>query len=198
MGTGAALQNIRLQTTSGRKRYLPSLPIRPATHPCPDPVVPVISHWGLTAGRHARDTDTVTGEAGWGVEAHDYIDRLHAVFHGSALHAGAEIRADEHQVILFCVGGPDDALVSVINEAPSDVTVTLREAPYTRAELSSEVVRIMTEGPAGFNSGGVCHDGTGIVFTTTDRALLDLEDPRAALGARFSVLIKYRERVTPC
>lgn len=84
-----------------------------------------------------------------------------------------------------------------MDEAPSDVRVIWREAPYTLAELTTEVLRIFDEGPAGLNSGGACRDGTGLVFTTEKADLLCVEDPQAALGTRFPVRIEYGERATP-
>lgn len=131
------------------------------------------------------------------MESQDYIDRLLAAALDSSRHTGSRLHEDVRQVILYGVGGPSDALVSVLDEAPSDVRVIWREAPYTLAELTTEVLRIFDEGPAGLNSGGACHDGTGLVFTTEDPELLGVEDPQAALGTRFPVRIEYGERATP-
>ena len=76
--------------------------------------------------------------------------------------------------------------------------MTWREAPYTLAELTDEVLRLLTEQPATrLTGGGAHHDGTGISFTSTDAELLKAADPRRVLGARYPVTSSTETRHSP-
>jgi hypothetical protein len=127
----------------------------------------------------------------WQSENLDYIDRVVEAASTSTIHAGAEVRPDTQELILYGAGFPEQALVSIMNEAPPNIRVVWHEAPFTLTELLSEVDRILTRATDVLNSGWPLHDGTGIGFTTTDPALLAADDPQAAVGARFPVTFEY-------
>jgi hypothetical protein len=151
--------------------------------------------WDGRLGLMARHE--TKGDERWQSEIGDYLDRLIEAARASTLHAGAELRADTREMILYGVGVPDNALVTVMTDAPSNVRVVWREAPYTRTELSAEVERIVTQQPTRVNSGWPRTDGTGVDFTTTDPELLGAEDPQTALGARFRVRVEYGGSAIP-
>lgn len=144
------------------------------------------------------DEDPGAAQRRWQSETHDYRDRLLASAQASPGYAGAELKHNMKELILFAVGNPDDATAALIREAPSNIHVTWTEAPFTYTELTDEVLRIMHEQSSiSLNSGGARHDGTGIHFTTTDKELLSADDPREVLGARYPVSVEFGERPTP-
>ncbi|HEY3527653.1 MAG TPA: hypothetical protein VGK78_00765 [Nocardioides sp.] len=102
----------------------------------------------------------------WQGQIEDYRNRLMEIARADAGFSGAEIRHETHELIIFGVGEPSKSLVAVMEEAPST------------------------------NSGGARHDGTSIDFTTTDRSLLEADDPQSALATRYPVSITYGEPAT--
>jgi hypothetical protein len=109
--------------------------------------------------------------------------------------AGAELREQSRELAVFGVGDPPPALVTVMDDAPDNVRVTWHRAPYSLAELLTELRRIMTAYPQ-IHAGGPNHDGTGISLVTDDRSLLDAPDARAALQALYPVTIEHGGPVT--
>ncbi|MFN8136176.1 MAG: hypothetical protein U0R79_01170 [Propionicimonas sp.] len=91
------------------------------------------------------------------------------------------------------MGEPPAELVAAIEQAPAAIRVSWRESPYSQAELTLEVRRIMDAQRGRLTSGAARGDGTCLHFTTTDRSLLDARDPQSALGARYPVTIEYGE-----
>ncbi len=80
-----------------------------------------------------------------------------------------------------------------MEEAPSDLVVAWKEAPYSLEKLSAEMRRLWVKVRGQFNQGGARHDGTGIDFTTTDRKVLDADDPQAVLGTQYPVSVQHGE-----
>ncbi len=132
----------------------------------------------------------------WQIEIDDYRNRLMEIAQASPRYAGGEIRHETRELIIFGVGEPTKALAAIMEQAPSNVHVTWTEAPYSLAELTADMRRIMSEHRGQLNRGGARHDGTGIDFTTTDRRLLETDDPQAVLGTRYPVSIEYGEPAT--
>jgi hypothetical protein len=87
-------------------------------------------------------------------------------------------------------------LVAIMEEAPSDLVVAWKEAPYSLEELSAELLRLWVKHRGQFNQGGARHDGTGIDFTTTDRKVLDADDPQAVLGTQYPISVQCGEPAT--
>jgi hypothetical protein len=134
----------------------------------------------------------------WQTETDDYRNRLVEIAEASPSYAGSEIRHETREFLVFGVGEPTAALVALIDEAPSSIRVSWHTAPYSLAELTAEVKRIMTATAlrARLYTGGARHDGTGMTFTTDDRSLLDADDPQVALGTVYPVNIEYGKPVT--
>jgi hypothetical protein len=132
----------------------------------------------------------------WQIEIDDYRTRLMEIAQASPSYAGGEIRHETRELIIFGVGRPAKALAAIMEQAPSSVHVTWREAPYSLAELTAEMRRIMSGHRGQLHQGGARYDGTGIDFTTTARRLLEADDPQAALGTRYPVSIEYGEPAT--
>ena len=77
------------------------------------------------------------------------------------------------------------------------IPVTWQEAPYAAAELSDEVLRLMSAEHGRLTSGWALADATGVGFTTRDQSLLDAQSPQGLLGARYPVTIEYGGPATP-
>lgn len=132
----------------------------------------------------------------WQVETCEYRDRLMAIAHDSPQYAGSEARPKVRELVVFGVGPPSAAIVAVMAEAPPNMHVTWQEAPYSLEELGPEARRLMSEHRGRLNSCGARHDGTGIDLTTTDRTLLEADDPGKILGARYPVSVEFGELAT--
>lgn len=129
----------------------------------------------------------------WQADLGAYTDRLVGAVVASGQYAGAEIRHATREFIIFAVGEPSPPVVAVLQQAPDIVRVTWRQAPYTQAELTSDMRRIMSRFRGRLTSGVPRHDGTGIKFTTTDAELLEASEPQAVLECRYPVTIEYGE-----
>jgi hypothetical protein len=129
----------------------------------------------------------------WQADVGAYTDRLVGAVVASGQYAGAEIRHATREFIIFAMGEPSPPVAAVLQQAPDIVRITWRRAPYTQAELTSEMRRIMSRFHGRLTSGGARHDGTGIELTTTDAQLLGAPDPRAVLECRYPVTIEYGE-----
>jgi len=131
----------------------------------------------------------------WQIEIDDYRNRLMEIAQASPSYAGSEIRHETRELLVFGVGEPTAALVALMDEAPANIRVSWHAAPFSLAELTAEVQRIMTSTAlrGRLYSGGARHDGTGMTFTTDDRSLLDADDPQAAVGTHYPVTIEYGE-----
>jgi hypothetical protein len=132
----------------------------------------------------------------WQMETGAYRDRITQTAASAPGFAGGEVRSESHELLVFGVGEPTAALAAMMDEAPDTLRVSWHPAPYSLAELTVEVKRVMTANP-GITTGGARHDGTGISFTTTDRSLLDSRDPQAALETLYPVTIEFGERPVP-
>lgn len=130
----------------------------------------------------------------WQSETAEWRDRLLTAAQASMGYAGAELRPENQELVIYAVAGPADSMAALIREAASSIRVTWREAPYTLAELTAEVRRLMAEQPGRLNSAGPRHDGTGIQITTTDAELLRTDDPQRKLSARYPISVTYGER----
>lgn len=126
-------------------------------------------------------------------EIGDYRKKLVTAVEASGTYAGSttEHHPDARRLILYGVGDvPPESVAHVIDAAPDMVKVVWRPAPYTRAELIAERDRIMARFPQ-LNGGAPASDGTRLWFTTTDPGLLEVSDPRAALGSGYPVLVEH-------
>lgn len=128
-----------------------------------------------------------------------YVERLLTAFEQSTAHAGAELDNDRRELVLYGVGEPPAALQAIMAEAPDELRVQWRAAPYTHQELVAEVQRIMTAFDK-LHTGAPRTDGTALELTTTDAELLAADDPQAALGCRYPVTIRHgtRPRLYEC
>lgn len=142
------------------------------------------------------DEEAYRAHERWQHEIDDYRNRLMEIAQASERYAGSEIRHQTRELIIFGVGRPTQALAAMMDEAPPNVHVMWKEAPYSLGELTAEMRRIMFGHRGQLNQGGARHDGAGIDFTTTDRRLLEAEDPQAALGTRYPLSIRYGEPAT--
>ena len=137
-------------------------------------------------------------DAQWYADHAEFIDDVFGVAESSPAHAGAEIRPEDHALIVFGVGSPDEALVRLMERAPDHVNVVWRAAPYTLRELTDEMDRLLAQPSADrLNSIGPQHDGTGLCVTTTWAELLRAEDPQLFLGSRHPVTVEYGEPAVP-
>jgi hypothetical protein len=129
----------------------------------------------------------------WQSDTADYRDRLMQCAEAAPGYAGAELRHESRELLLFGVGEPSASVIELMDEAPDDVRVSWHPAPYSHAELMAEVQRITATATwrSRLHSGWARHDGTGVVFTTEDRSLLDADDARLALGATCPVTIEH-------
>ena len=118
-----------------------------------------------------------------------YVDRLLEAFEESGAQTGAVIDHDRRELVLYGVGAPPAALQALMADAPADLAVQWRSAPFTRDELVAESQRIMTAF-TNLNTGGPRTDGTALEFTTTDADLLAADDPQSALGSRYPVTVR--------
>ena len=119
-----------------------------------------------------------------------YRERLLDVCRESGNLAGAEVKPESRQLILFGVGKPSPAVAAAMQEAPADVSVTWQECPYTLDELGRETTRLMRLHPDRLNTGGPNNTYTGLEFTTLDESLLASSDATAALGAAYPVTVR--------
>ena len=142
---------------------------------------------GGTLDRMARDAHAV--EEDWQSETAEWRDRVITAAEASAGYAGAELRHETRELLIYSVAGPTDSMAALIREAAPSLRVTWREAPYTLVELTAEVRRLMAEQRARLNSAGARHDGTGIQVTTTDTELLRAPDPQGLLSARYPISV---------
>lgn len=139
------------------------------------------------------DDEQYEAQERWQGEMSAYLDRVMKTARSSPHHAGAELKYETRELVVFGVGEPPEELVAVIEQAPAAIRVSWREAPHSGTELTLEVQRIMDAHPGRLTSGASSHEGTGLLFTTTDRLLLEARDPQSALGARYPVTIEYGE-----
>jgi len=134
----------------------------------------------------------------WWAAASDYRRALLVAAENAVGYAGAEVRAASREVVVYGVGAPSAELVVLSDQAPTGFHVRWVQAPYTHVELAAELVRLMTAHQGLLVSGGARHDGTGLDLTTTDRELLEAEDPQGMLGSRYPVSIEYGESPVLC
>lgn len=139
------------------------------------------------------DEDQLAEYERWQNDIEAYTDRLVDAVVASGQYAGSEIRHATREFIIFAVGEPSPQVAAIRDQAPDNVRIIWRGAPYTRAELTSEMQRIMSRFRGRLTSGGAANDGTGIQFTTTDTQLLEAPDPQAVLGSRYPVTIGFME-----
>lgn len=125
-----------------------------------------------------------------------YVDRLTRAVQDSGRFSGTELRPGQRRLVVYGVGRPSDDVQAVIEQAPGDLEVVWREAPYTRQELVAESQRIMREFPA-LHTGGPRPDGSGLQFTTSDHELLHHHDPAEALGTSYPTSVTEGPRPTP-
>jgi hypothetical protein len=133
----------------------------------------------------------------WQVDTAEYRNRLLTAAEASPGYAGAELRPDENELVIFATEGPTEAMADLLRESPTNLRVTLLESPHTRAGLTAEVRRLMTAQRSRLHSASPRHDGTGIQVTTTDTELLRTQDPQRALSARYPIFVEYEERPIP-
>ncbi len=74
----------------------------------------------------------------WHIETAEYSSRLLGAAQACQRYAGAELRFESRELIIFAAGGPNEATAALVREAPSSIRVTWQEAPYTFAELTAE------------------------------------------------------------
>jgi hypothetical protein len=134
---------------------------------------------------------------GWQMETDAYRAKVLEMARSSPRFSGAELRYETRELLLFGVGEPTAALIALMDGAPSNIRISWHAAPYSLAELTSEVKRIMTASRGRLHTGGARHDGAGLTFSTDDRMLLEADDPQAALDSRYPVTIRYGEPVIP-
>ncbi len=130
----------------------------------------------------------------WQRETAEWRDRLLTAAQASAGYAGAELRREARQLVLYGVGRPTTAISALIREAAPSLEAVWHEASYTCAELDAEVQRLMRQEPGRLSSAGPLHDGSGIHIMTTDPALLLADDPQAELRARYPITVEHGER----
>lgn len=133
----------------------------------------------------------------WEIATGAYVDEVMEIAMASPMHTGSKLDHANRELIVIGVGEPTEALANAMKQAPESIRVTWQEAPYTLAELSTEVLRIMSEQGGRLNSGWPLTGGTGIGFTTTDESLLEMRDPQAALRAHYPVTIEYGGSAIP-
>lgn len=129
----------------------------------------------------------------WQSETATWRDRLLLVAQASTDYAGAELKNETQELVIYSVADPTDAMAALIRAASPTIRVTWRNAPHTLAELLAEVRRLMAEQPGRLVSASPRIDGTGIWSTTTDAELLATDDPQASLGARYPISVEYGE-----
>jgi hypothetical protein len=139
--------------------------------------------------------DDAVVATGWQIETDAYRERVLEMARSFSSYAGAELRYETRELLVFGVGEPTAAMVALMSEAPPNIRVSWHAAPYSLAELTSEVKRLMTALRGRLYTGGARHDGTGLTFTTDDRSLLEADDPQAALDTLYPVNIEYGEPV---
>jgi len=144
-------------------------------------------------GRRPSDAESFQQRIG------PFVQRLLTAFEESAARSGAELDNDRRELVLYGVGEPPAALEAMMAEAPGELRVRWRAAPYTREELVAEVQRIMTASDK-LHTGAPRTDGTALEFTTTDAELLAADDPQTVLGSRYPVIILHgaRPRLYEC
>jgi hypothetical protein len=125
-----------------------------------------------------------------------YTDRLLRALRGSGQYAGEDFQRARGRLVLYGVGDPTPEVAALIEQAPDDLDVAWRSAPYTSAELDREVRRLMQRHPQ-LNTGSPRGTATGLVFTTNDRDLLEAADPQQRLSTRYPVTIHRGEPPTP-
>jgi hypothetical protein len=140
------------------------------------------------------DEDRLAEYERWQNDIDAYRDRLVGAVVASGQYGGGEIRHATKEFIIFGVGEPSPQVAAILHLAPDNVRIIWRQAPYTHAELTSEMERIIMS-PFGvrLTGGGAHREGTGNRFTTTDPQLLAASDPREVLGSRYPVTIEYEE-----
>jgi hypothetical protein len=126
----------------------------------------------------------------WQTRTRSYRDRVLDIARASTRYSGDEVRSATRELIVYGVGEPPEELVVIMNQAPSSIRVTRHEAPFTLAELSAEVRRLLAEHRDRLTGGGPQQRGTGVQFTTDDDTLLEAADPQTVLGALFPVEIE--------
>ena len=133
----------------------------------------------------------------WQIATSDYVNEVMEIAEASPMHTSSMIDHARQELVIVGVGEPPEALANVMKRAPENIRVTWQKAPYTLAELTAELLRILNEQPKRFHGGGLRHDGTGIRLSSTDAGLLAEPDPQAILGARYPVTIEYGGPATP-
>ena len=139
------------------------------------------------------DEDRLAEYERWQNDIEAYRDRLVGAVMASGQYGGGEIRHATKEFVIFGVGEPSPQVAAILQQAPDNVRIIWRQAPYTHTELTSEMERIMSRFRGRLTGGGARHGGTGIRFTTTDPELLGASDPQAVLGSRYPVTIEYME-----
>jgi hypothetical protein len=134
---------------------------------------------------------------GWQIATSDYRDRAMEIAQSCPGYAGTQLRHETRELLVFGRGEPTPAMRALIDQTSDDLRVSWHPSPYSLAELTDEVKRIMYAQQSRIHSGGARHDGTGMTFTTTDRSLMEAHDPQAALGSRYPVTIEYGEPAVP-
>jgi hypothetical protein len=132
----------------------------------------------------------------WQSETSEYRERLMALAQDSPQYSGSEQHPEVRELVVFGVGRPSAAMVAMIGEAPSNIHVTWREAPYSLEELGPEARHLLTENRPLLNMASARHDGTGITVRTTDAELLAADDPGNILGAHYPVSVEFGEPAT--
>ena len=123
------------------------------------------------------DWNRLSEDERWQADIRAYTNRLLGAAVASGQYAGSEIRHATKEFLMFGVGEPSPQVAAVLQQAPSSVRIIWRQAPYTKAELTSEMRRIMSRFRGRFTSGGARNDASGIEFTTTDARMLGCSEP---------------------
>jgi hypothetical protein len=125
-----------------------------------------------------------------------YRERLHLAVVRAGQFASAEVQPARKRFIVWGVGDPATDVAAIIDDAPRDLEIVWRHAPYTERELGQEVERIMGRFPQ-IHSGSLRDDATGIVLTTTDRDLLKADNLKKRIGSRFPVTLQFGPPPSP-
>lgn len=129
----------------------------------------------------------------WQIQTAEWRDQLLTAAQESTDFAGAELKNETQELVIYAVAGPTDSMAALILEASPSLRVTWRKAPYTLSELLAEVQRLVREQSCRLVGASPRSDGTGIRIMTTDSELLRTDDPRGTLGARYPITVEYGE-----
>lgn len=126
----------------------------------------------------------------WQLETSSYREQVLRLARSSPLFSGAELIPESQELRVFGLGEPPAAVANLVERAPENIRVVWRAAPYSLEELLAEVRRLLSTQRGRVSGIGPRHDGSALLVTTTDRALLESGDPQAILGTVYPVVIE--------